>query len=168
MATFATDLILHSNSPELTQAIGRALGHVAEPGLVVALIGPLGAGKTQFVRGVAEGLDVPDSRIVSSPTFVLIQEYEGRLPIFHFDTYRLTDADQFLKLGPEEYFEGSGVCLVEWADRVLEHLPPDNLNIQFVIESTSSRVITIRATGPRSFRLLERFDRGQFEIRSPG
>ena len=155
MSTSAAELILHSESPEATLAIGRALGRAAEPGLVVALIGPLGAGKTQLVRGVAEGLEVPDSRAVSSPTFVLIQEYAGRLPIYHFDTYRLTRPDQFTDLGPEEYFEGDGVCLIEWADRVFAHLPNDRLEIQLVLRGESARDLYLSASGKRSFRVLE-------------
>src|SRR5207237_8651239 len=93
------------------------------PGAVVALVGPLGAGKTHLVRAVAEGLGIASSRVVSSPTFVLIQEYHARLPIYHFDAYRLRTAEDFADLGVHEYFEGSGVCLVEWADRVQACLP---------------------------------------------
>jgi tRNA threonylcarbamoyladenosine biosynthesis protein TsaE len=159
MSTAAAELILHSDSPEATLAIGRALGRAAEPGLVVALIGPLGAGKTQLVRGVAEGLEVPDSRAVSSPTFVLIQEYAGRLPIYHFDTYRLTRPDQFADLGPEEYFEGDGVCLVEWADRVREILPGEPLEIHIEIFAESRRRLLFRAIGDRAMRVLRRTQR---------
>src|SRR5437899_12146513 len=101
-----------------TTAFGRRLAELLFPGSVIALVGPLGAGKTHLVRAVAEGLGVADSRVVSSPTFVLIQEYTGRLPIYHFDAYRLKHSGEFLELGAHEYFEGKGVCLVEWADRV--------------------------------------------------
>src|SRR5262245_55532393 len=100
MTTFERELTVHSDSPEATMRIGRGLGRACEPGLVIGLIGPLGAGKTQLLRGLTEGLEVPDSRAVSSPTFVLVQEYFGRLPIYHFDTYRLTSAEQFSALGP--------------------------------------------------------------------
>ena len=156
MTISTAELIVHSDSPEATLALGRALGRAAEPGLVVALIGPLGAGKTQLVRGVAEGLEVADSRIVSSPTFVLIQEYAGRLPIYHFDTYRLTRPDQFTDLGPEEYFEGDGVCLVEWADRVSNCLPSDRLALDIRIDAPTIRQITLRADEARSKRVLGR------------
>src|SRR5438067_5340354 len=97
-----------------TQALGHGLGGALFDGAVVALIGPLGAGKTHLVRAVAEGLGIADSRVVSSPTFVLIQEYNARLPIYHFDAYRLRGPGDFLDLGVHEYFEGRGVCLVEW------------------------------------------------------
>src|SRR5437867_3366465 len=101
-----------------TEALGGRLAGALFGGAVVALIGPLGAGKTQLVRAIAEGLGIADSRVVSSPTFVLIQEYSARLPIYHFDAYRLQTAGEFFDLGAHEYFAGNGVCLVEWADRV--------------------------------------------------
>src|SRR5471030_2662871 len=97
-----------------TEAFGRRLGAALFPGAVVALIGPLGAGKTHLVRAVSEGLAIADSRVISSPTFVLIQEYAARLPIYHFDAYRLTGPAELFDLGAHEYFEGKGVCLVEW------------------------------------------------------
>src|SRR5215471_3766694 len=98
-----------------TIELGRRLGELLFPGAVVALVGPLGAGKTHLVRAVAEGLGIADSRAVSSPTFVLIQEYRARLPIYHFDAYRLRSQAEFFDLGVHEYFEGDGVSLVEWA-----------------------------------------------------
>src|SRR5437762_3964745 len=96
-----------------TEVFGRALAALLFPGAVVALIGPLGAGKTFLVRAIAEGLGIADSRVVSSPTFILIQEYQARLPIYHFDVYRLRNPAEFLDLGADEYFQGNGVCLVE-------------------------------------------------------
>src|SRR5947207_2984774 len=99
-----------------TERLGRQLGGLLFPGAVVALVGTLGAGKTHLVRAIAEGLGVPDGRIVTSPTFVLIQEYEGRLPVYHFDAYRLAGEVPFADLGVDEYLEGEGVCLIEWAD----------------------------------------------------
>src|SRR2546428_2340870 len=93
-----------------TTAFGRRLGVLLFPGAVVGLIGPLGAGKTHLVRAVAEGLGIRDGGAVSSPTFVLIQEYQGRLPIYHFDAYRLRNEGEFFDLGAHEYFDGDGVC----------------------------------------------------------
>src|SRR5712691_3449523 len=92
-----------------TTVFGRRLAEVLFPGAVIALIGPLGAGKTHLVRAVAEGLGIADSRVVSSPTFVLIQEYAAGLPIYHFDAYRLQGAADFFDLGAHEYFESNGV-----------------------------------------------------------
>src|SRR5258706_5609136 len=115
--------------PAATTDFGRRLGKLLFPGATVALIGPLGAGKTYLVRALAEGLDIPDARVVSSPTFVLIQEYQARLPIYHFDAYRLKNAAEFFDLGAHEYFEGQGICVVEWADRIETHLPAEHLRI---------------------------------------
>ena len=100
-----------------TAVLGAALADVLPEGTTVALLGTLGAGKTRLVQAIAEAAGV-DRRQVLSPTFVLIQEYHGRRAICHIDAYRLHDNDKFLALGPEEYFEGDGLILVEWADRV--------------------------------------------------
>ena len=100
-----------------TEDLGRRLGENLFPGAVVALNGPLGAGKTFLTRATALGLGIPDERMVTSPTFVLIQEYKGRLPIYHFDLYRLAKGNDFQDLGAAEYLEGQGVCLIEWADK---------------------------------------------------
>jgi tRNA threonylcarbamoyladenosine biosynthesis protein TsaE len=126
-----------------TIAFGRALGQKLQPDDVVALIGSLGAGKTHLVRAIAEGLGIPDSRVVSSPTFTLIHEYKGRLPIFHFDVYRLKSPAEFVDLGVAEYFEAGGVCLIEWADRVLEYLPKRRITIELEITGETSRRLTI-------------------------
>jgi tRNA threonylcarbamoyladenosine biosynthesis protein TsaE len=130
-----------------TTAFGRRLARLLFPGSLVALIGPLGAGKTHLVRAVAEGLGVADGRVVNSPTFVLIQEYNARLPIYHFDAYRLRSPAEFFDLGAHEYFEGNGVCLVEWADRVLECLPTEHLRIRIEVTGETSRRVTAEAYG---------------------
>ncbi len=134
---------------EATNAFGRRLGRLLFPGAVVALIGPLGAGKTHLVRAIAEGLGIADSRAVSSPTFVLIQEYETRLPIYHFDAYRLRSPGEFFDLGAHEYFEGRGVCLVEWADRVEACLPVEHLRITATITGPCARRFELEARGER-------------------
>src|SRR6516164_7772954 len=109
-------LIVDLPDPTATQAFGRRLGRRLWPNVVIALIGELGSGKTQLTRAIAEGLGIADSRVVTSPTFVLVQEYQARLPIYHFDAYRLKSEAEFADLGAHEYFESNGVCLVEWAD----------------------------------------------------
>jgi tRNA threonylcarbamoyladenosine biosynthesis protein TsaE len=139
-----------------TQQLGRRLGERLFAGAVVALVGPLGAGKTHLVRAVAEGLGIPDSRVVSSPTFVLIQEYPARLPISHFDAYRLRSAVEFEDLGLQEYFEGQGVCLIEWADRFPECLPDEHLRITLEVTGETSRRATLEARGARYQALLDR------------
>jgi tRNA threonylcarbamoyladenosine biosynthesis protein TsaE len=142
-ATLTLDL------PDLgaTTRFGRALGSLLFPGAVVALVGPLGAGKTHLVRAVAEGLGIADSRVVSSPTFVLIQEYQARLPVYHFDAYRLRGEAEFADLGVHEYFEGQGVCLVEWADRVPTCLPTEHLRITLSVTGETSRRAEVEAVG---------------------
>lgn len=107
-----------------TKAFGTELGKNARPGQVIALIGDLGTGKTTLTRYIALGLGV--SETVSSPTFTVVKEYEsGRLPLYHFDMYRIGDADELFNIGAHEYFDGDGLCVVEWADLVLEELPAD-------------------------------------------
>ena len=116
-------------SAEEMESFGESLGKCFAPGTTLALIGTLGAGKTTLTRGIARGLQIEDEGWVSSPTFVLIQEYRARFPIYHFDTYRLQDESSFFALGVEEYFSGEGVCIIEWADKVFNSLPEDRLNI---------------------------------------
>jgi tRNA threonylcarbamoyladenosine biosynthesis protein TsaE len=148
-------LILDLPDLAATFDFGRRLAQFLFPGAVVALVGPLGAGKTHLVRAIAEGLGIADSRIVSSPTFVLIQEYAARLPIYHFDAYRLRGEDEFFDLGAHEYFAGHGVCLIEWADRVAGVLPAEYLRILFSVTGESTRQLAIQARGERFVRLLK-------------
>jgi tRNA threonylcarbamoyladenosine biosynthesis protein TsaE len=140
-----------------TQAFGRRLGQRLWPGSVVALVGELGAGKTQLARAIAEGLAVADSRIVTSPTFVLVQEYPARLPIFHFDAYRLTAEAEFADLGVHEYFESGGVCLIEWADRVPGCLPADYLRITLETTGENSRRAIVEGKG-KDYEKLEAYE----------
>ena len=149
-----SEITIDLSSEAETQQLGRALGVVALPGLVVALIGNLGAGKTRFVQAAAEGLDIP-REAVNSPTFVLIHEYEGRLPVYHFDTYRLGDIDEFLELGADEYMSGDGVCFIEWADRMEEVLPRDRLTIEFEITGELTRRLRLAAGGQVSQSVLQ-------------
>jgi tRNA threonylcarbamoyladenosine biosynthesis protein TsaE len=133
---------------DATVALGHRLGPLLTSGQVVALVGPLGAGKTQLVRAIAEGLGLADSRMVCSPTFVLQHDYPGRIPIHHFDAYRLRSEEEFLDLGVEEWMEGPGVCLIEWADRVAGCLPADHLQIELRIVSETARQAIVTGTGP--------------------
>jgi tRNA threonylcarbamoyladenosine biosynthesis protein TsaE len=139
-----------------TQRLGSALAEVLPPGTVIGLIGTLGAGKTRLVQAVAAGLGVPPDN-VTSPTFILVNEYRGgRMPIYHFDTYRLKDEDEFLELGPDEYFNSAGVVFVEWADRVAELLPKEHMEISMEVLGETSRRITIDGTSPRINQLIEK------------
>lgn len=137
-----------------TDAFGRGLATHLFAGAVVGLMGPLGAGKTHLVRAIAQGLKIADPRVVNSPTFVLIQEYDARLPIYHFDAYRLPGVAEFEELGAQEYFAGSGVCLVEWADRVPEAMPAERLDARLTIIGETARRLELAAHGERYERLL--------------
>jgi tRNA threonylcarbamoyladenosine biosynthesis protein TsaE len=145
------------NLPDLaaTEAFGRRLASLLFPGAVVALIGPLGAGKTHLVRAVALGLGVADGRVVTSPTFVLIQEYLGRLPVYHFDAYRLRGESDFSDLGVHEYFDGDGVCLVEWADRATGVLPVERLRVELAVVGETARRATVQGVGKRYEALVQ-------------
>lgn len=137
-----------------TEAFGRRLGELLFPGAVIALVGQLGAGKTHLTRAIAEGLGVRNPAAVNSPTFVLIQEYPARLPIYHFDAYRLSGSREFADLGVEEYFRGDGVCIVEWADKVTATLPDDHLRIEIAIVDEHRRRFKLIPSGPRHSQLM--------------
>ncbi len=140
-----------------TEAFGRRLGTALFPGAVVALVGPLGAGKTHLTRAVAEGLGVRNPAAVTSPTFVLIQEYPGRVPVYHFDAYRLSGPREFADLGADEYFRGDGVCVVEWADRVNTTLPVEHLRIVIEVVDESRRRFAVTAAGERYSQVVQAF-----------
>ena len=138
-----------------TEAFGRQLAALLFPGAVVALVGPLGAGKTHLVRAIAEGLGIHDSRVVTSPTFALIHEYNARLPIYHFDAYRLKSEAEFDDLGTQEYYDSGGVCLIEWADRVPGSLPPEHLRITLEPTGPTARRVTLEAVGSQYEHILQ-------------
>jgi tRNA threonylcarbamoyladenosine biosynthesis protein TsaE len=142
-------VVIDVHSLAETEAFGRRLAGLLFPGAVVALIGQLGAGKTHLVRAIAQGLDIANASVVNSPTFVLIQEYDAKLPIYHFDAYRLTRESDFTDLGVHEYFAGDGVCLIEWADKVPGCLPSERLEIRITITAEQSRRFEIVAFGAR-------------------
>ena len=137
-----------------TEALGTALGNALVEGGVVALVGTLGAGKTRLVQSIAVALGA-DRRFVNSPTFILIQEYEASLPIYHCDTYRLRNVEEFLDLGIDEILQSGGVCLIEWADRVAEVLPSDHLRIEIDVTGATERRFRFEAGGPRSAAILD-------------
>jgi len=133
--------------------LGQHLGEILEPGMTVALIGPLGAGKTIFVKGLARGLGVKP--IVTSPTFVLINEYQGRLLFYHIDAYRLKSAQELLALGADEIFYGHSVAAVEWADHIEEALPREYLSVKFTILGKNNRSILMTPRASRFGSLLQ-------------
>jgi len=137
-----------------TDALGAALAEVLPDGTMVALCGTLGAGKTRLVQAIAAAVGV-DRRQVVSPTFVLAQEYHGRRTVYHLDAYRLRDEDEFLRLGPDEYFESDALTLVEWADRVEHCLPPARIEIRIEPTGPQSRRFEIIAIGPRYTQVID-------------
>ncbi len=150
---------------EDTLNLGAALGRSAGPGTVIALTGDLGAGKTVFVQGLAKGLEVPPSFYVTSPTYTLINEYPGRLTLFHIDLYRLAGGEDLDELGLEEILHGDGVVAIEWPDRLAPgELPADHLAVRIEIpdpeqedDGDGPRRIEIRSEGEMS---LEEFEDG--------
>ena len=137
METFIT------HSPEETRTLGERLARVLQPGAVVAFTGDLGAGKTAFISGMARGLGIQEP--VTSPTFTIVNEYEGgRLPLFHFDMYRLGSADELFHIGWEDYLARGGVCAVEWSENVAEAMEDDALRVDMARGADeNSRVIRI-------------------------
>lgn len=132
---------LISESPEQTADIGKAIGRFLAKGDIVALQGTLAAGKTTLTKGIAEGLDIDES--VTSPTFTLISEYQGRLPLYHMDVYRLDSVEDFLDLGVEELLYGDGVSIIEWSEKVMSELPESVIRIRLEALEDGSRSIDI-------------------------
>lgn len=147
-----------SKSPEQTIALGQILGKLISPGSVICVNGNLGAGKTYFAKGLAQGLGVTEH--VTSPTFTIINEYEGQVPFYHVDAYRLTDEEEAYELGLEEYIYGRGVTLIEWPDRVKSLLPDDCLQVSISLtdESDEFRVLDFRAQGQGYEKLVEELE----------
>jgi tRNA threonylcarbamoyladenosine biosynthesis protein TsaE len=142
-----------SRSAAATRALGRRLGAAAGPGSVIALVGPLGAGKTELARGIARGLGVDEP--VTSPTFVLVAEHVGRLPLFHVDCYRLGGPEDALAAGILDERADEGVTVVEWAERLGLALPPGRLDVHIDGAGDEPRRLELRATDARHERLLE-------------
>jgi tRNA threonylcarbamoyladenosine biosynthesis protein TsaE len=141
-----------TRSAEETRDFGAALAAVAQPGDRIALIGPLGAGKTQFAKGFAAGLGVRE--VVNSPSFTLMAEYEGRLPLFHQDLYRLTGAEEILGGGMVDERALEGVTLSEWAERLPQALDPGRITLRFDVAGDEERVISLQAATPAQARYL--------------
>lgn len=132
-----------THSPAETELIGKKLAAYLEPGDVIAYYGDLGAGKTAFTRGLAAGLGITDA--VTSPTYTIVNEYlSGRLPLFHFDMYRLSSGDELFDIGWEDYLARDGVCAVEWSENVEDAVEPTiTITIRKIPEQTETRIITI-------------------------
>lgn len=147
-----------TTSSKATQAVACRLAQRLQAGDVLALEGDLGAGKTTFTQGLAQGLGVV--RTVNSPTFTLIKEYKGRLPLYHMDVYRLQSGEE--DLGYDEYFEGEGVTVVEWPAHIADRLPAERLDIRIKRISENERDITFHPAGSRYFSLCEELNDENF------
>lgn len=149
-----------SSSPTETEELGSQLGLILPPGSFLALRGDLGGGKTCFTRGIVASAAPASAHMVASPTYAIMNNYPGAIPVYHFDFYRLSGDDDIAELGFEEYFYGTGVCVVEWSERLEELLPADHLVVAFDYLEQDQRSITISASGPVSSRVLEQLTEG--------
>jgi tRNA threonylcarbamoyladenosine biosynthesis protein TsaE len=145
-------LELTTRSPEETQQLGRRLGKMAQAGDVILLVGKLGAGKTCLTQGIAWGLSIDE--YAASPSFVLVRELYGRLPLYHVDFYRLEKLEEIAELGLDEYFYGKGVTVVEWAEKAFTLLPPENLLIEMEYVAETERRLHLKASGKRYREML--------------
>ena len=163
---FISEMILYSKSPSETIRIGKTIGSSLQAGDVVALMGELGAGKTQFIKGLAQGIGVGKSAYVSSPSFTLINEYKGKIPFYHIDLYRLEEEKEAEELGLEEYFYGEGITAIEWADRIPSLLPGELLRVNIHYTGKQTRSIELVAKGKRYLNLLNQIQSSEFIVRS--
>lgn len=122
-----------TESSEETQALGEKLGKTLKRGDVIALVGDLGTGKTCLTQGIARGVGIPPGEVVNSPSYILINEYNGAIPIYHIDLYRLENSEEIAELGLSEYMEGDGICIIEWAERMTDALPDTCIKIQITL-----------------------------------
>ncbi len=152
---------METKSPQETLELGKRLGQRLVGGLVVALVGDLGAGKTQFVKGIACGNGATDPKQVTSPTFTLINEYAGERKLFHIDTYRLRGSAELFALGFDELIAEDAVVAVEWADRVQEAIPEEHLRIEVEAIDANIRRLTFSATGSSPIACLKSFIQAQ-------
>ncbi|WP_339060967.1 tRNA (adenosine(37)-N6)-threonylcarbamoyltransferase complex ATPase subunit type 1 TsaE [Tepidibacillus marianensis] len=137
-----------------TQYVAKRLANYMEPGDIITLEGDLGAGKTSFTQGLAKGLGI--SQIVNSPTFTIIKEYQGRLPLYHMDVYRLEDGHE--DLGLDEYFYGEGISVIEWAEMIHDFLPKERLNIKIMqLNDVNQRMIQFQPIGDRYIQRCKEF-----------
>jgi tRNA threonylcarbamoyladenosine biosynthesis protein TsaE len=147
---------LISHSAEETQRLGSHIGKLAKAGDVILLVGELGTGKTCLAQGIASGLEIAD--YISSPSFVLLKPYQGRLPLYHIDFYRLSKMEEILDLGLDDYLYGDGVCVVEWAEKALAMLPQEHLLINLEHLSENERRVRFKPKGERHRGLISELE----------
>lgn len=154
MKRLSFDITTHS--AEETRALGATFGRHAAAGTVIALTGTLGSGKTAFTQGLARGLQVPAEYYITSPTFTLINEYQGRLHLYHVDLYRLSDPGDIEEIGLRDIMAGAGVTVIEWAERLGGDLPARHVGLLLAIEGDHTRRMTITAAGSEAVALVRR------------
>lgn len=148
-------MTVRTDSPDATRAFAARLGALLRPGDVLSLLGDLGAGKTTFTQGLALGLGLPADEPVNSPTFTLLAEHPGgRVPLFHFDVYRLADPSGLYDLAFDEYLDAGGVVVIEWADKVADALPDERLEIRLTAAGESEREIVLTGRGARAEEIV--------------
>ena len=145
-------MIKETFSQDETEKFGYELGIKAEPGQIYCLSGDLGVGKTVFTKGFAKGLDIDEH--ITSPTFTIINEYHGRLPLYHFDVYRIGSSDEMYDIGYEEYINGEGVCIIEWANLIEDILPDEYLHIELKYKDMSREMI-LNPVGEKYEKIVE-------------
>jgi tRNA threonylcarbamoyladenosine biosynthesis protein TsaE len=145
-----------TKSPEETKNLGKEIGKLAKPGDLLAFYGELGAGKTCFIQGISQELEVKD--YVTSPSFTIVNEYRGKIPIYHFDLFRL-NTEEILELGYEEYFYGEGLTVIEWAEKIEQLLPKEHLKIEIKFKDRHQRTISFIPQGNRFNNFLEELNR---------
>jgi tRNA threonylcarbamoyladenosine biosynthesis protein TsaE len=159
--------VLSSASPEQTHTWGTVLGTLLGRGDVVALVGELGAGKTTLTQGIVRGLGVAEDYYIGSPTFTLINEYEGRVPVYHLDFYRIDCPSEAVHLGLEEYLDGDGVAIIEWADRIEALLPEEHMMVQLAYVDYRVRTLDIMSTGAHYDALVAELARKVSAVTGP-
>jgi tRNA threonylcarbamoyladenosine biosynthesis protein TsaE len=150
------NVTIESSTHADTVRLGRLIAGLLQPGMVIALVGDLGAGKTTLVKGIASGLLNIDEREVTSPTFTIVQEYSGAMPLYHVDAYRLDSALDLEAVGFEDYIDGNGVTVIEWADRITDALPPETLTISIEQHDEHKRCVLLQAATLQQARGIDR------------
>lgn len=144
-----------TENPDETKEIGRVIGHLLEPGNIVLLFGELGTGKTCLTKGIADGVGIEKEQHVTSPSYILINIYSGKIPVYHIDLYRIQDSEAIYELGLEEYLYGEGICVVEWADRMTE-LPESYIKVVLEWIDFEKRHFHISSVGKGYDRVVNR------------